>query len=742
MAGPKTKDDRHSFIRQRTVFVRTLLLGLGTSLVPLVLFAFLAIRVSSTSIADQVAIARHDQLTANAQTIASRIRGVELTILQVSSGPDTMMLAHADGLTTSARLAARQLIDRMIDIANRDDLIESVYAIGLPRGHVLSEALYSDARFPDREVYNYLSRASDIAILPSRELAGSQTTTLIRRFYVIGGTRQVYVIANMDSEALYAPLSTAPTTKGGAYVIHDRDGTALFQAGSRRTNETWTRSTSEESDDDTRNIRITVPLGELDLSVSFIQPRSELFISATRSTQTMLLIVASLATAATAATYWLSNLLYRPLFRVAEMARAQLDEPVDTSADDYAVLRHLLDDISESLPVLRSRSARALSYERRYALHEKLALEEFDPDEFRAFADEIGIAIDSRLYYVTLIAIERGSGLTALEVAAHSTLSDCAVDEETIVCRESDSRLLLFSATTTAYKPYLTILERLHANALAGGISTTAIVSTPFYFVEDLPDHYARVSQAMESRFFLGTERVVTAFTSRQPALRPNDVSSLTEQVTTSVRSLRANRARTALHSLILLMKSREEPIRYVRYELGRLAYEVLTALRSVDAADASGDVTPFDLYRRIDSASAIDEIEKVLLELIAIVDPVPNGSGDGEQQAGVVHRIVRFLESNYDRDLSLDDIAKDALLSTGHMCNVFKRATGRTVLETLTEIRLERARELLGRPGLKVSEIARLVGYRNSQSLVRFFRRRHGVSPSQYRTQIRNDGA
>ncbi|GAA3315136.1 hypothetical protein GCM10020331_009400 [Ectobacillus funiculus] len=68
---------------------------------------------------------------------------------------------------------------------------------------------------------------------------------------------------------------------------------------------------------------------------------------------------------------------------------------------------------------------------------------------------------------------------------------------------------------------------------------------------------------------------------------------------------------------------------------------------------------------------------------------------------------------------------------------NIFKKQTGKTVFDYITDLRLETAKELLQEQDLKVAEIARLIGYQDTKYFSRLFKQRWGSLPSEFKKKI-----
>ena len=117
------------------------------------------------------------------------------------------------------------------------------------------------------------------------------------------------------------------------------------------------------------------------------------------------------------------------------------------------------------------------------------------------------------------------------------------------------------------------------------------------------------------------------------------------------------------------------------------------------------------------------------------------------QRQATIRHRTSLYedaaaiVSSEFSSDLSLDDIARRVASSRRQLQRAFSEIGRTTFREHLTQVRMERAAEMLGARGLTVREVAHRVGYRQPAQFAKAFRRHHGVSPSAYRGRRRFDG-
>jgi AraC-like DNA-binding protein len=106
----------------------------------------------------------------------------------------------------------------------------------------------------------------------------------------------------------------------------------------------------------------------------------------------------------------------------------------------------------------------------------------------------------------------------------------------------------------------------------------------------------------------------------------------------------------------------------------------------------------------------------------------------DGEAEPPMIRRAKAYIAGHYGDPVGLDDIARVMHVSTFYFCKMFRKATGLTFTDYLGRIRVERAKNLLLNPHLRVSEIAYTVGFQSLTHFNRLFHRLTGESPTSFR--------
>src|SRR2546426_12101083 len=103
-----------------------------------------------------------------------------------------------------------------------------------------------------------------------------------------------------------------------------------------------------------------------------------------------------------------------------------------------------------------------------------------------------------------------------------------------------------------------------------------------------------------------------------------------------------------------------------------------------------------------------------------------------------VIARAKEFIREHQAEHLSLGQVAKAVNTSTFYFCKMFKKTTGVNFTEYVSRVRIEKAKDLLLNPNLRVSEIAYEVGFQSLTHFNRVFKRILGQSPTENRGQLK----
>lgn len=170
------------------------------------------------------------------------------------------------------------------------------------------------------------------------------------------------------------------------------------------------------------------------------------------------------------------------------------------------------------------------------------------------------------------------------------------------------------------------------------------------------------------------------------------------------------------------------------------------------DAADFAHIRTLLDrlsLLHKHRTLGTLERIRGALLEIIgfSIERFAPELQSLAENRAylqgrtAALRRVLKFIDANLQRDISLNEAAEAAFLSPSYLSQLLKKQTGQAFVEWLTGRRLEVARDRLAHADERIYTVANEVGFADEAYFTRRFKQRFGVAPTVYRKSVRAAG-
>lgn len=164
----------------------------------------------------------------------------------------------------------------------------------------------------------------------------------------------------------------------------------------------------------------------------------------------------------------------------------------------------------------------------------------------------------------------------------------------------------------------------------------------------------------------------------------------------------------------------------------------VVLSRASIDAGADSREIFLYnDAYMQ--QINRFNDIEDLSVWITGVMHRFIQNTFDFAQikHSDVVFKAMEYIRQNYDRKLSLDDIAQHVYLSRSYLSSMFREETGQTLFAYINQVRVEKSKLFLMDPGVSLAEVAAHCGFEDQSYFTRVFRKVTGVSPKQYRNSI-----
>lgn len=175
--------------------------------------------------------------------------------------------------------------------------------------------------------------------------------------------------------------------------------------------------------------------------------------------------------------------------------------------------------------------------------------------------------------------------------------------------------------------------------------------------------------------------------------------------------------------------------------EFPRMQMTVLTAYRDFDYAQQAINL---GVCRYLLKPSKMEEITQAIETMTARLRELPPEKSDedaepegGEAGSFIVHSALAYMRQHCTERISLTDVAESVYVSQWHLSKLINRHMGQSFLDLLGSMRIERAKELLLDPAMRVHAVAEAVGYSDVAHFSKSFKKIVGKTPGEYRASL-----
>lgn len=271
------------------------------------------------------------------------------------------------------------------------------------------------------------------------------------------------------------------------------------------------------------------------------------------------------------------------------------------------------------------------------------------------------------------------------------------------------------------------------------GLQVTVGVGKCYREMKDIPKSYDESLRALQYRMVIGSHSVISVEdligSDNQDYYR---IIKMTDRI---VEALRRTESEKLQDYVSLLFQEAvggglsPELIRQLSYEL------IMKSLQAVAATGIDTEETLAglgNLHARINRCHDWQEAERIVLSALEQMAKKVENKRMQRGNNKSIEKMLIYIEERYkESDFSLDRLADKFELSPTYISKLFKEHTEKNFIDYLIEIRINASKQLLADKNLKVNDISEGVGYTNTRSFLRAFKKYTGMTPTEYRDWV-----
>lgn len=276
-------------------------------------------------------------------------------------------------------------------------------------------------------------------------------------------------------------------------------------------------------------------------------------------------------------------------------------------------------------------------------------------------------------------------------------------------------------------------------------LSVSITLSDAFVGLKQLREQYTLCLRASTNNFYTGPASVLVAGHSKlTQSLHSINYVEWLDQVKAAVE---VGNTKLVLENISILFHEAKQ----IKWDPSALKFHLLGLLSDLDnlvlkwntqvlsstEQNRVGATTLLESFESdISQAESMEglslSIEQAMQEAINLLYQVKSNIYRKE-----VLRITEILQENVENKITLDRLAQEVNMNVNYLCRVFKQDTGRSIVQYMNELKINKAIELLKLPDTRIKEVASQVGIDDPFYFNRVFKKIVGLSPSDFRKKL-----
>ncbi|MDQ6422965.1 response regulator [Paenibacillus sp. LHD-117] len=327
------------------------------------------------------------------------------------------------------------------------------------------------------------------------------------------------------------------------------------------------------------------------------------------------------------------------------------------------------------------------------------------------------------------IGMEKDSWFESLVAIVQSCME---LDQHSIVMKWFNSSIvMLLQGNEQAVIPLLNgIQETVRTNA-----EFTITIGLGQFVADaaDLQASFKQARQAVQSKLFVSKDRIITAEQAmREVSLQVIDLEGYLASLLHSISEYSVVDIHDSLEEIFRLFQSSRSTIvvyHIIYYILSQV--EIYLKSRNENVNDILG--VNYEGLHILFEYETLIEMKRKLREILFQCSEKLYFKRQTVPQK-LVAEIERYVLNNLDKKITLKDVGDHLAFSGNYLAHLYKNNTGVAFSDFVIQTRMNKAKEMLRNPRLKIFEIAEAVGYRDLPYFTKQFKEYFEVTPSEYR--------
>ncbi len=274
------------------------------------------------------------------------------------------------------------------------------------------------------------------------------------------------------------------------------------------------------------------------------------------------------------------------------------------------------------------------------------------------------------------------------------------------------------------------------------GFTVTIAVSSNGVTAIELPEKLKECLGSLEYKSYMGNNSIIQ-YSDLNSFFRYEDYSTLDKyqkQLLESIKSGNEDLVRVSTQNIARYVTTNKININYMK----NFYYTTLSSINNIRISVSAAELDKkheegkdiASLLKLIEKSESAEELNS-LLEDVAIRIAAKVNSFNNRSIKLILRKAIDYIQEHYSEPVTLNEVAENIYVSTFYISRMFKKELGKSFVDYLNDVRVEKAKELLKDIKYKTYEVAEIVGISDPHYFSKLFKKYSGMTPSEYRETI-----
>jgi YesN/AraC family two-component response regulator len=763
--------------KRKNMFIRTFILLSVATIIPLIIVNVIFSNQSKTTIKKMAINNSLNLVDKTSKAVDIVVKGVNQTAIQLSQNENIINYIINPVIEDYSRNNA--IINELNNIVSTDENIHSIYIYSHEEKSIISSSggVYSKDKFYDTEwIQDYETNFLGIKQLATRRIKDSMGNefnciTYICNLPYLSLSKIGAVVININEDKIYEIIKNIDFIKEQStnIFILDKDNNFISHKNkdllhNNINNSKLINSIIKENesytiqDIDGEETMFVFNTSEYNgWKYIYTIPTDYLFKDSEKISGIIYMITFLFTLGLLLLYYIISKGLYKPVKKllnaIPDSATNKIRNNENIVLDEYEILGYVYNDV-----IHKNKSLEEILESTKPALKEKLIINLLrgtfnKSDEINERKNYLGIQFGDENFVVIVMQIdnyeqfsgrfsEKERNLFKIELISliESALSDefyciCAeieVDKFACIVNSQDKTSLNNEKLIQGMEKVKNLMKEKYP------FTVTFALGRVYENIRNIRSSFVEAKKALKYKLFKGNDEIIeyTYIEESSEELyfyKSEKEKALINNIKTGQRDEVFNLLNIIFEEI---MENPKTTKIYVHQFFMRILDSIISTIIEINIGVESVFGENYNLYKELSEKETILDIRTWMYHICDLVVENVNKVNMTKSEFNI-KKVIEYIVENYNKDISLNDVAEYSNLSSGYVCKIFKDHIGKNYTYYLNDIRIEKAKELLKETKLTVKEVGFRVGFNNIQTFMRTFKKHEGITPGQFRLKV-----